>query len=181
MARRVWGLHAVIDAQGYRANVAIVLGDGRGRVLWAKRVGHDSWQFPQGGIQAGETPEEALYRELWEEVGLEAADVRVLARTEGWLRYRIPSRYLRRRGKPRCIGQKQKWFLLELIGPEEKIRFDRGEKPEFEAWRWVPYWYPVDQIVDFKRAVYRQALRALLPAHLEVERRFERQRVQEDA
>ena len=101
----------MIDADGFRPNVGIVVLGPNKQVLWAKRVGQDAWQFPQGGIQRGESPEDALYRELHEELGLKQHDVEVMGCTQGWLRYRLPLRYIRRNKKPLCIGQKQKWFL----------------------------------------------------------------------
>ena len=97
--------------------MGIVVANDRGQVLWARRVGgRDAWQFPQGGINRGESPEEALYRELHEEIGLEANAVEVLAATRGWLRYRLPRRFIRKGQNPVCIGQKQKWFLLRMLG-----------------------------------------------------------------
>ncbi len=152
----------MIDADGFRANVGIILTNTRGQVLWAKRVGHNSWQFPQGGIDNGETPMQAMYRELWEEVGLYPDHVQVLAVTQNWLRYRLPKRYVRHGQKPLCIGQKQKWFLLQLDEKNtEHIRFD-SSKPEFDRWQWVSYWYPLNQVVYFKRSVYRRALQELV-------------------
>ncbi|MDY0070239.1 MAG: RNA pyrophosphohydrolase [Porticoccaceae bacterium] len=160
----------MIDKEGFRPNVGIVLCDGAGQLLWAKRAGQDAWQFPQGGINRGETPEDALFRELFEEIGLARDDVELLAQTRGWLRYRLPKRYVRRNSHPVCIGQKQKWFLLRLTGDPGNIRFDQGDKPEFDSWRWVNYWFPVSQIVDFKREVYRRALKELACVHTEIER-----------
>ena len=151
----------MVDADGFRPNVGIVIaaGDGSGRVLWARRVGgHDAWQFPQGGIHEGETPEQALFRELYEEVGLTEHDVTILARSKGWLRYRLPRRLRRNNSTPGFVGQKQKWFLLRLDCDPQRIRFDCGHKPEFDGWRWVTYWYPITKVVDFKREVYRRAL-----------------------
>ena len=155
----------LIDSEGFRPNVGIVLANAQGDVLWARRVGQDAWQFPQGGIQRGESPEEAMYRELHEEVGLRAGDVSVLACTRGWLRYRLPQRLVRRENNPVCIGQKQKWFLLRLDSAEEHISFDCGKKPEFDYWQWVSYWYPLGQVVSFKREVYRRAMKELAPRH----------------
>lgn len=154
----------IIDASGYRPNVGIVICDAEGRVFWAKRVGHNAWQFPQGGIHHGESPRDTLFRELHEEVGLEPAHVEILAQTQGWLKYQLPRRYIRRAEGNPCVGQKQKWFLLRLVGEEHHIRFDRGPKAEFDAWRWVSYWYPVGQVIDFKRDVYRLALKELARA-----------------
>lgn len=153
----------MIDSDGFRPNVGIVLANPRGQVLWARRIGQQAWQFPQGGIKHQESPEEALFRELKEEVGLLPEDVRVLARTKGWLRYRLPRHLLRHKSKPVCIGQKQKWFLLQMLSPDENVNFSHSDKPEFDHWQWVSYWYPVSQVVLFKRDVYRRALSELAP------------------
>ena len=82
--------------------------------MWAKRIGQQSWQFPQGGIDAGESAEQAMYRELHEELGLHPEHVRVIGATQRWLRYRLPAQLVRRRTGRTCIGQKQRWFALEL-------------------------------------------------------------------
>ena len=81
----------MIDDDGYRPNVGIVICNRDGQVVWARRYGQHSWQFPQGGINAGETPEQAMYRELYEEVGLSRKDVRILSSTRNWLRYKLPN------------------------------------------------------------------------------------------
>lgn len=148
----------MIDEEGFRANVGIVLGNADGRVFWGKRVGQDAWQFPQGGIRRDETPEQALFRELEEEIGLRPEHVRVLGSTRGWLRYRLPRRFVRRHRRPVCIGQKQKWFFLALSAPDSLVRFDVTDQPEFDGWRWVDYWQPVREVVFFKQCVYRRAL-----------------------
>jgi putative (di)nucleoside polyphosphate hydrolase len=150
--------NSVIDHEGFRANVGIILCNDEGRLLWARRVGQQSWQFPQGGIQPDETPEDALYRELKEEVGLEPEDVELVGQTKGWLRYRLPKRFIRYRSQPLCVGQKQRWFMLRLISDEDRVQLDLGEQPEFDDWRWVEYWKPLDEIVFFKRRVYERAL-----------------------
>ena len=148
----------MIDAEGYRPNVGIVLSGRAGQVLWAKRIRQDAWQFPQGGINPGESPEQALYRELFEELGLEPAQVEILGVTRDWLRYRLPRRYVRRNGNPLCIGQKQKWFSLRLLTDDASVRLDRSARPEFDGWRWVDYWQPIQEVVAFKREVYQLAL-----------------------
>ncbi len=153
----------MIDSDGYRANVGIILTNREGRLLWARRIRQDAWQFPQGGIRERETPQEAMYRELGEEIGLEPGHVEVLGSTRGWLRYRLPERFIRRSQQPLCIGQKQVWFMLRLIGEERFVRLDLSEKPEFDNWRWVDYWHPLREVVSFKRHVYRQALNELAP------------------
>jgi len=155
----------VIDADGFRPNVGVVLADTAGRVLWARRIGQDAWQFPQGGIQAREKPEEALFRELHEEIGLNSEDVRIIGCTRGWLRYRLPQRLIRRDSNPVCIGQKQKWFLLEMLADDSHVHVDQSESPEFDHWRWVSYWYPLGQVVSFKRDVYRRAMKELAAKH----------------
>ncbi len=151
----------MIDSEGFRPNVGIILANEHGQVLWAKRIGHNAWQFPQGGIQFGETPEEAVYRELWEEVGLLPQHVHIIAQTRGWLRYRLPHRYIRQDSNPVCIGQKQKWFLLQLNASHSLIRLDACHPAEFDQWTWVSYWYPLTQVVSFKRDVYRKAMMEL--------------------
>lgn len=152
----------VIDSEGFRANVGIMLANDQGQLLWARRVGgRDAWQFPQGGIQRGESPEEALYRELHEEVGLLPEAVKVLGETRGWLRYRLPRNFIRKGQNPVCIGQKQKWFLLQLLAEDNAVRLDLNDKPEFDRWQWVSYWYPLNQVISFKREVYRRALKEL--------------------
>jgi putative (di)nucleoside polyphosphate hydrolase len=139
-----------------------MLANDKGQLLWARRIGgHNAWQFPQGGISAGETPEEALYRELHEEVGLSPEAVEILGATKGWLRYRLPRRYIRDGQKPVCIGQKQKWFLLRMLEEDTAVQLDRNKKPEFDHWQWVSYWYPLDQVISFKREVYRRAMKEL--------------------
>lgn len=149
---------------GFRPNVGILVVNDRAQVLWARRKGsRDAWQFPQGGIDAGETPEQAMYRELREEVGLAPEAVQLLARTGGWLRYRVPKRLTRPEFAPHFKGQKQKWFLLRLLEDDRSIRLQDCAAPEFDAWRWVSYWYPVGQVIDFKRGVYRRALHELAP------------------
>ena len=150
----------MIDADGYRANVGIILCNPRGQVMWARRVGQDAWQFPQGGIGEDETPEDAMYRELWEETGLEAASVSLLAATDSWLRYKLPKR-LMRRSEPRCVGQKQIWYLLRLDADESSFDLAASPIPEFDHWKWVDYWYPADNVVFFKRRVYQCALAQL--------------------
>ena len=153
----------VIDQDGFRANVGIVLTDVAGQLFLGRRAGGKGWQFPQGGVRRGESPEESLYRELHEEIGLTADDVQMVGQTTRWLRYRLPKRYVRRAKLPLCIGQKQRWFLLKLARPDTGFRFDTTGEPEFDRWRWVDYWQPVREVIYFKRPVYVRALQELAP------------------
>ncbi len=153
----------MIDKEGYRANVGIILTNRDGKVFWARRIGQNAWQFPQGGIDREESPEEAMYRELREETGLEPEHVAILGCTREWLRYKLPKRYVRRNQSPVCIGQKQIWYALRMVGDEGAFDLAAGPKPEFDHWQWVDYWEPSKQVIFFKRGVYKRALAELEP------------------
>jgi putative (di)nucleoside polyphosphate hydrolase len=158
----------MLDRDGFRPNVGIVLLNQRNQVFWGKRIRTHSWQFPQGGIDRGEAPEQAMYRELHEEVGLLQEHVRILARTRDWLRYEVPDRYIRRDARGHYKGQKQIWFLLQLTAHDWDLNLRATSHPEFDAWRWNDYWVPLDMVVEFKRGVYEMALTELsryLPRH----------------
>lgn len=170
----------MIDADGFRPNVGIIICNQQGQVFWARRYGQHSWQFPQGGINEDESAEQAMYRELNEEVGLDPADVKLLACSRGWLRYRLPKRLIREGSKPLCIGQKQRWFLLQLQGAESRFDLAKSGHPEFDQWRWVSYWYPVRQVVSFKREVYRRAMKEFAPVALPLNRADKPRRARRD-
>jgi putative (di)nucleoside polyphosphate hydrolase len=153
----------MIDTDGYRMNVGIILTNQDGQVLWAKRVGQDAWQFPQGGIKAYETPKRALFRELHEELGLTIKQVHVLGATRGWLRYRLPHHLIRHYQRPLCIGQKQVWYVLRLLSNDNSIYLNAVDNPEFDKWVWVDYWYPLTEVIYFKKEVYQNALKELQP------------------
>jgi putative (di)nucleoside polyphosphate hydrolase len=148
----------MIDKNGYRLNIGIVLTNKNGQLFWGKRVKSQGWQFPQGGVNPYETLEETMYRELYEEVGLAKKDVKILATTKRWLHYKLPIHMRRHTQSPLCIGQKQKWFLLLLTSNDNKIRLDAGKKPEFNDWYWVQYGDPLKQVIYFKRDIYRKVL-----------------------
>jgi len=149
----------VIDDDGFRQGVGIILVNSKRQVFLAKRIGKAAWQFPQGGMKAEETPEESMFRELKEEVGLHPEDVKVLGCTRRWLRYRLPKRLVRHYSKPLCVGQKQKWFLLQLVNDNAQFDLAATDSPEFDSWAWVSYWYPLTQVVAFKRRVYGLAMK----------------------
>jgi putative (di)nucleoside polyphosphate hydrolase len=152
----------MIDEHGFRPNVGIILCNSRGHVFWGRRAGHNGWQFPQGGMKSHESPEQALYRELNEEVGLGPQQVEVLGRTRDWLHYELPQTLRRSRSGP-FRGQKQIWFLLNFTGEDQDVQLTLSDRPEFDAWRWIEYWSALEQIIEFKREVYRQAMSELEP------------------
>ncbi|OQW95608.1 MAG: RNA pyrophosphohydrolase [Beggiatoa sp. IS2] len=151
----------MIDTDGYRLNVGIILTNRDRQVFWAKRVGQEAWQFPQGGMKPREQPKQALLRELYEEIGLATRQVHIVGSTRGWLRYQLPSHLIRYNQQPLCVGQKQIWFLLRFLGKDSDIKFDKMNVPEFDGWNWVDYWYPLQEVVYFKKKVYESALKEL--------------------
>ncbi len=172
----------MIDAEGYRPNVGIIVCNHQGQLFWARRIGQKSWQFPQGGVDGDESIIDAMYRELWEETGLESTHVKIMGCTRNWLRYTVPPHLRRRRNPTRCIGQKQRWFMLRMVGEESDVCLDASDKPEFDDWCWVDYCKPVEDVIFFKRTVYARALtelsRLVYPQGLpsEYANRLERQR-----
>lgn len=156
---------------GYRPNVGIIICNRRGQVFWARRINNDGWQFPQGGVSRNESLLDAMYRELQEETGLDRDQVQLVAHTKDWLHYDLPQRLLRNQrrrargtGRRRVSfkGQKQVWFLLQLIEDDSAVDLQSGlETPEFDSWRWVDMSHAIDNIVDFKKTVYQQALSEL--------------------
>lgn len=159
----------MIDRDGYRPNVGIILCNPRNEVFWGKRIREHSWQFPQGGIKQGESPEQAMFRELEEEVGLLPNHVRILGRTRDWLHYDVPTHWVKREWRGSYRGQKQIWFLLRLTGRDTDVSLRASAHPEFDAWRWSEYWVPMDAVIEFKRDVYKRALSELEP-HLKADR-----------
>ena len=154
----------MLDKEGYRPNVGIILANQRDEVFWGKRIHQHAWQFPQGGIKHGETPLQAMFRELEEEIGLTRAHVKILGRTRDWLRYEVPEKWARRAQDTNSgayRGQKQIWYLLRMAGRDCDIKLRASGHPEFDAWRWHDYWVPLEAVIDFKREVYRQALTEL--------------------
>ena len=151
----------MLDREGFRPNVGIVLLNARNQVFWGKRIRTHSWQFPQGGIKHGETPEQAMYRELHEEVGLKQDQVRIVGRTRDWLRYEVPDHYIRREARGHYKGQKQIWYLLQLTAHDSDLNLRATDHPEFDAWRWNDYWVPLEAVIEFKRGVYQLALTEL--------------------
>lgn len=153
----------MLDRDGFRPNVGIILCNDDNKVFWGKRIREHSWQFPQGGINYGESPQEAMYRELMEEVGLKPEHVKILGRTKDWLRYEVPTTWIKREFRGSYRGQKQIWYLLRLIGKDSDVSLRASDHPEFDAWRWNEYWVPLADVIEFKRGVYESALNELAP------------------
>ncbi len=153
----------MVDSEGFRENVGIILTNSDNRLFWARRIRQLGWQFPQGGILTAEDIESALYRELYEEVGLKSEHVEILTTTKDWLSYRLPDHLIRHSQLPLVIGQKQKWYLLRLTAEVSNIRLDTSDRPEFDQWCWVDYWYPLEAVVSFKREVYKGVLTEFAP------------------
>lgn len=148
----------MLDREGFRPNVGIILANQQNEVFWGKRIREHAWQFPQGGIKQGESPEQAMYRELEEETGLLRNHVEIIGRTRDWLRYEVPERWVRREWRGHYRGQKQIWYLLRLTGRDSDIDLRASGHPEFDAWRWSEFWIPLETVIEFKRDVYRRAL-----------------------
>lgn len=151
----------MLDNEGYRSNVGIIIVNWRNEVFLGKRIKEDAWQFPQGGVKYGECLEEAMYRELHEEVGLKPEHVKIIGRTKQWLHYNVPSNFVRKESRSQYKGQKQIWFLLRLIGSDSDVCLCATSSPEFDAWRWSHYWIPIEDVIEFKRSVYQKALKEL--------------------
>ena len=148
----------MLDSKGFRPNVGIVLLNDQDKVWWGKRACSNLWQFPQGGIKHGETPRQAMFRELEEETGLSSEHVKTIGRTRDWLRYEVPNKFIGRGARGHYRGQKQIWFLLRMLGEDRHINLRLTKYPEFDAWCWHSYWVPLDSVVEFKRDVYQKAL-----------------------
>ncbi len=157
------------ETMPYRPCVGIMLLNKRNQVWVGRRVskwhGDGSaalWQMPQGGIDKGEKPKKAAFRELEEEVG--TANAECIAKTKGWLRYDLPDEAIGTALKGKYRGQKQKWFALRFLGDDSEINIIPDDHdPEFDAWQWVPVSQLTALVVPFKRDVYAQVVEQFAP------------------
>lgn len=148
--------------EGYRPCVGVMLVDGSGRAFTGERLdAPGAWQMPQGGIDAGETVEGAARRELEEETGVRSASL--VAAAAGWRTYDLPGDLAGRLWGGRFRGQAQAWTLFRFEGGEGEIDLGAGPRPEFGRWKWSPLDALVEEIVPFKRAVYREVVREFAP------------------
>ena len=154
-----------IKEKGYRLNVGIIVANSDGKLLYCKRKNSDNWQFPQGGIDRNEDPFLAALRELYEEVGIQKDKVKLIKESENWYKYDLPRKYKKNNFLWNDFkGQKQKWFLFKLI-EEVMINLNNENNPEFDEFDWVDYWKPLDEIVEFKREIYKKVLSELESAY----------------
>lgn len=151
----------------YRPGVGIVLFNHEGKVLVAERLDNPgAWQMPQGGIDRGEAPEKAVFREMEEEIGTKNA--RIIAAMDDWITYDIPARTAKKLWGGKYKGQKQKWIALEYLGCDEDIDLDAHEHPEFSQWKWVPIAGLLQYVVPFKRDVYQRVMEEFTPVSEEI-------------
>ncbi len=143
----------------YRPCVGVMLMNHDGYVFVGQRIDRDqaAWQMPQGGVDKSEDPRDAALRELWEETGVTADLVELVASTDDWLNYDLPHDLVPNIWKGRFRGQKQKWYLFRFTGTDDQINI-QTEHPEFSEWRWLPPAELVQNIVPFKRVVYEQLM-----------------------
>lgn len=146
------------ESLGYRPCVGMMVFNRSSQIFVAKRLDNpsDAWQMPQGGIDEGEAPREAAFRELSEEIG--TANVEVVAETDDWLRYDLPKELMGKLWKGRFRGQEQKWFLMRFSGQDSEIDLNT-HKPEFSNWKWADVSAVPSLIVPFKRDLYRELVR----------------------
>jgi putative (di)nucleoside polyphosphate hydrolase len=153
------------EESNYRLNVGLIIVNTYGKVLICKRKNSNQWQFPQGGIDKGESPIEAAKREIFEEVGIKPSKIKILGKIKDWVKYEIPKELAKKSFKKKGIlGQKQKWFIFK-IKSEACISFVNDPDNEFDDFAWVSYWRPIALIVSFKKEVYRNVLAELLPIY----------------
>ena len=153
-------MHTGSSKLPYRSNVGIMMVNKTGYIFVGQRLDNNqnAWQMPQGGIDAGEDPETAAYRELLEETGVNQQNVRFLASSSRWLSYDLPEDLIPTLWNGKFRGQKQKWFLFKFLGKDKDINI-ATEHPEFSKWKWISKENLLEEIVPFKKSVYENVLK----------------------
>ena len=158
-----------VDLARYRPNVGVVLARPDGKVWLGRRAdtpGPANWQFPQGGVDDGETPEVAALRELAEETGVTSA--RIIGQTKDWLAYDFPPGHAGSKVSRGWVGQKQMWFAARFLGDDAEINLGAHHHIEFDAWRWADLDEAPELVVEFKKATYRKVVEAFRQVLIEV-------------
>ena len=144
----------------YRSGVGIMLINRDKHIFVGKRIDNhsDAWQMPQGGLDVGETEDEAMFRELKEETGILDGSVKVLQKSKLYYYYNLPYKLQKKFWGGKYLGQKQRWYLLEFVDDDSAINV-KTEDPEFSHWKWIARQDIVDVIVPFKRELYEDVIR----------------------
>jgi len=157
-----------MNDKSYRKNVGLIVLDQNNQLLICRRKGKKTWQFPQGGIDANESPIKAAYRELYEEVGIKKNQVKIIQKSKYWYRYDLPEKY---KPWPKSLknfkGQTQKWYMLKA-NVELEINLLNEVPQEFVEYKWSAYWHALASVVPFKQDVYRNVLSEFLPAYIQL-------------
>ena len=157
-----------MNDKSYRKNVGLIVLDQNNQLLICRRKGKKTWQFPQGGIDADESPIKAAYRELYEEVGIKKNQVKIIQKSKHWYRYDLPEKY---KPWPKSLknfkGQTQKWYMLKA-NAELKINLLNEVPQEFVEYKLSAYWHALASVVPFKQDVYRNVLSEFLPAYIQL-------------
>jgi len=157
-----------MNDKSYRKNVGLIVLNQDNQLLVCRRKNQQTWQFPQGGIDAGESPRAAAHRELFEEVGIKQKDVKIIQKSSHWYHYDLPKKYQKRSESMKQFrGQTQKWFLLKAR-TELEINLLNEVEQEFVDHKWVSFWYPLSHIVPFKKDVYAKVLNEFLATYIAI-------------
>jgi len=147
----------------YRSGVGIMLINPEKKIFVGKRIDNhsDAWQMPQGGTDPGEDEDLAMFRELKEETGISSVDVKLIGKSRGYFYYNLPYKLQKKFWGGKYLGQKQRWYLAELVGDESRINLNH-EKPEFSEWKWIEKDKLINVVVGFKRGLYRDVIKEFL-------------------
>ena len=157
-----------MNDKSYRKNVGLIVLNQDNQLLVCRRKNQQTWQFPQGGIDAGGSPRAAAHRELFEEVGIKQKDVQIIQKSSHWYHYDLPRKYQKRSESMKQFrGQTQKWFLLKAR-TELEINLLNEVEQEFVEHKWVSFWYPLSHIVPFKKDVYAKVLNEFLATYIAI-------------